>query len=189
MTGSFINIGSDEAQGIHYEIGGAGSEASFGMIANNSIHNVYIGVFLQITTSTSSVNTPWCVGNSFSDNTINGIRVGPSFQQVSAAIYIVTYALQSNNPPQMLMNVFDGDTVMGASVGVELFTPASQPGGQIGTVVVANSLFNADGSVDTYGLDLDYSYALGPYLLANYSGDAESPIVTYGNAMEGYWKV
>jgi hypothetical protein len=175
--------------GIIFEMGGVGSEASFGMFANNSIHNVYIGVSLQITTSTSSVNTPWCVGNSFSDNTINGIRVGPSYQQVSAAIYIVTYALQSNNPSQMLMNVFDGDTVTGASVGVELLNMAVGLGGETGTVVVSNGIFEASGSAETYGLDSSDAFALGPCWLADFSGYSQSPIVTYGDADEGYWNI
>jgi hypothetical protein len=176
MTGPNVVVNDNDISNVEaglMDSPSAPCEQEFCMYTDNSIHNVFIGILMQPAFPAGSPDVPWLVGNSFSHNTINGIRTGPSQQEVSAAIYIITYAGNSNNPPQMLMNVFDGNTIAGADIGLEVANKY-QNGDQTGAVVLSDGIFESDGSEGSSWVQL--------------SGILHSPIVRFGDRLlEGYW--
>jgi hypothetical protein len=165
---------SNAVDGIAVWINNGLTTGSFNMYTGNSIHNVYDGIDLILGLSTASQNQPWFDCNSFSHNSINGIRVGSVYYAPQpAGIYIATYAAETNNPPQVLMNVFNGNTVTGAAVGLELVNKEPSLGSQIGEMVLSNSLFDSDGSEGSYEIQL--------------LGISENPVASPGDVFEGYW--
>jgi hypothetical protein len=165
---------SNVVRGI--DVYNGGTVMPFAMFADNSIHNVNTGLYIQIDLSTSVPNTPWFICNSFNDNLINGIQNFPSYHApVPAAIYVIIFPPNSNNPPQALGNIFCGNMMTGTNAGLVMALSYVPFGSQITDTVLSDNFFASDGSPSSRPID-------------DTSGTSSSPVISVDDTYQGFWE-
>ena len=162
---------SNVVQGLHLYNDGYMTEQPFGVYTDNSIHNVFEGFFLQLTSDHGVNNAPWFIGNVFSHNLINGIIDEPGSYAETPAAFVVSYALQDTSIPQAMQNIFYGNIITGAAAGIVLINPTPVP---IGATIITGNFFSSDGSGDSYEI---YDQA----------GVIETPVIGGNDIWQGFW--